>query len=411
MIPFSPPRIDDKIIDEVIASLKSGWITTGPRTKEFERQLAAYCGVEKVLAINSWTAGAEMLLHWFGIQKGDEVIVPAYTYCATANIVVHCGAKVIMVDVNEDFTINLDKIKKAITPRTKAIIPVDVAGLPVDYDAIMSLVNEVEIKKQFTPNTERQNKLGRIMVLNDAAHSFGAFYKGKKVGNQCDFTVFSFHAVKNLTTAEGGAIAMNLPSPFNNTELYSELNTYSLHGQNKDALAKTQKGSWEYDVIDAGYKCNMTDILASIGLIELSRYDNDTLIRRREIVEKYNQLLSKNKWAIIPISKDENRESSYHLYLLRVEGITIEQRNDIIQKIFDKNVSVNVHYKPLPLLTAYKSRGYSLVDYPMSRALWENEISLPIFYSMTDEMVLEVVNAVVSSYNDVISIANSSNIL
>jgi len=407
MIPFSPPRIDDKIINEVVAALRSGWITTGPRTKEFERQLAEYCNVEKVLAVNSWTAGAEMLLHWFGIKEGDEVIVPAYTYCASANIVIHCGAKVVMVDVNEDFTINIDNIKKAITSRTKAIIPVDVAGLPVDYDAIMSLVNDEEIKKLFSPNTERQNKLGRIMVLNDAAHSFGAFYKGKKVGSQCDFTVFSFHAVKNLTTAEGGAIAMNLPVPFSNNELYSELNTYSLHGQNKDALAKTQKGSWEYDVIDAGYKCNMTDILASIGLIELSRYDNDTLIRRKEIVEKYNNLLSKYNWAIIPTCKDEKRESSYHLYLLRIKGLSIEQRNAIIQKIFDKDVSVNVHYKPLPLLTAYKSRGYSLFDYPVSQSLWENEISLPIFYAMTDEMVLEVVNAVVNSYNEVLSITNS----
>lgn len=400
MIPFSPPHIDEKIINEVVAALKSGWITTGPRTKEFERQLATYCNVEKVLAVNSWTAGAEMLLHWFGVKEGAEVIVPAYTYCASANIVVHCGAKPVLVDVNEDFTINIDRVREAITPRTKAIIPVDVAGLPVDYSAIMNLVEEK--RELFTPNTERQNKLGRILVLNDAAHSFGAMYKGQRVGNQCDFTVFSFHAVKNLTTAEGGGIAINMPLPYNNAELYAELNTYSLHGQNKDALAKTQKGSWEYDVIDAGYKCNMTDILASIGLVELSRYNDDTLVYRKSIVNQYDQEFSKYDWAIIPTSKDEKRESSYHLYLLRIKNITLEQRNAIIQKIFDKDVSVNVHYKPLPLLSAYKNRGYRMEDYPVSQSLWENEISLPIYYGLDKDKTNKVTQAVIDSYNEVI---------
>jgi dTDP-4-amino-4,6-dideoxygalactose transaminase len=404
MIPFSPPRIDDKIIDEVVAALKSGWITTGPRTKEFEKQVAEYCNVEKVLAVNSWTAGAEMLLHWFGIKEGDEVIVPAYTYCASANIVVHCGAKVVMVDVGEDFNINLENVKKAITPRTKAIIPVDIAGLPIDYDGLMNMVNDPEIKNLFSANTERQTKLGRILVLNDAAHSFGALYKGKKVGSQCDFTVFSFHAVKNLTTAEGGAICIHLPSPFDNTELYTELNTYSLHGQNKSALDKTQKGNWEYDVIDAGYKCNMTDILASIGLVELGRYNSETLPKRKEIVAHYDREFRKHDWAIIPTSKDENRESSYHLYLLRIKNVSLEQRNSIIQKIFDKDVSVNVHFKPLPLLTAYKSRGYSISDYPVANAMWENEISLPIFYAMTDEMIQQVIHSVIKSYQEVCSL-------
>lgn len=402
MIPFSPPRIDDLIISEVVAALKSGWITTGPRTKEFERQLAEYCSVEKVMAVNSWTTGAEMLLHWFGIQEGDEVIVPAYTYCASANIVVHCGAKVVMVDVNEDFTISLESIKKAITPRTKAIIPVDIAGLPVDYDGIMNLVNEDSIKIQFRANTVRQRKLGRILVLNDAAHSFGARYKSKVVGSQCDFTVFSFHAVKNLTTAEGGAIAMNLPQPYNNAELYTELSTYGLHGQNKSALDKTKKGAWEYDVIDAGYKCNMTDILASIGLIELARYDSETMVVRKRIVEQYDAAFSKLDWAIVPIHQDENRISSYHLYLLRLKGITLEQRNAIIQSIFDKDVSVNVHFKPLPLLTAYKSRGFKIEDYPVSNALWENEISLPIFYGLDEEKTNTVIQAVINSYQEVL---------
>lgn len=406
MIPFSPPRIDDKIVEEVIAALKSGWITTGPRTKEFEKQLASYCDVERVLAVNSWTAGAEMLLHWFGIQEGDEVIVPVYTYCASANIVVHCGAKPILVDIGDDFNVNLENVKRAITHRTKAIIPVDIAGLPIDYDGLMAIVNDPEIKKLFTARTERQSKLGRILVLNDAAHSFGAEYKGKKIGSQCDLTVFSFHAVKNLTTAEGGAICINLPKPYDNEELYTELNTYSLHGQNKDALAKTKKGAWEYDVIDAGYKCNMTDILASIGLIELGRYDSETLPKRKEIVEKYHNAFSKYDWAITPITKDETRESSYHLYLLRIRNISLAQRNKMIQSVFDKEVSVNVHFKPLPLLTAYKSRGYKIDDYPKANAMWENEISLPIFYDMTSEMVDQVAHAVIASYEELNQAAN-----
>jgi dTDP-4-amino-4,6-dideoxygalactose transaminase len=403
MIPFSPPRIDDEIINEVVAALKSGWITTGPRTKQFEKEVAAYCGVEKFLAVNSWTAGAEMLLHWFGVQAGDEVIVPAYTYCASANIVIHCGAKPILVDVNEDFTINIESVRNAITSKTKVILPVDVGGLPVNYDALMSMVNEPAIQALFTANTDRQKKLNRILVLNDAAHSFGAFYKGKRVGAACDFTVFSFHAVKNLTTAEGGGICINLPKPYDNTELYNELNTYSLHGQNKDALAKMQKGAWEYDVIDAGYKCNMTDILASIGLIELKRYDSQTLKRRKEIFEAYTTAFSKYDWAITPHYKDAARETSYHLYLLRIKGFDVPKRNDMIQKIFDKDVSVNVHYKPLPLLTAYKTRGYVMDDYPVSKALWENEISLPVFYAMTDDQIQTVIDAIVKSYTETVS--------
>lgn len=307
-----------------------------------------------------------------------------------------------MVDVNEDFTISLESINKAITPRTKAIIPVDIAGLPVDYDGIMSLVNEHSIRSQFQANTERQKKLGRILVLNDAAHSFGARYKSKAIGSQCDFTVFSFHAVKNLTTAEGGAIAMNLPQPYNNAGLYAELSTYGLHGQNKSALDKTKKGAWEYDVIDAGYKCNMTDILASIGLVELARYDSETLIERKRIVEQYDAAFSILDWAIVPVHKDENRTSSYHLYLLRIKGITLEQRNAIIQKIFDKDVSVNVHFKPLPLLTAYKSRGYKIEDYPVSNTLWENEISLPIFFGLDKEKTNTVIQAVINSYQEVL---------
>ena len=397
MIPFSPPRIDDKVVNEVTEALKSGWITTGPRTKLFEKKIAKYCNVNNVLAVNSWTAGAELLLYWFGVNEGDEVIVPVYTYCASANIVMHRGAKVIMVDVNSDFGIDISKIEKHITSKTKAIIPVDVGGLPIQFDELKTIVNKQEVKEKFNPQSEKQEKLGRIMILSDAAHSFGAKYKGQNIGCEVDFTVFSFHAVKNLTTAEGGAICVNLPLPFDNEEVYKQLNTLSLHGQNKDALAKTQKGSWEYDVVDAGFKCNMTDILASIGLVELERYDSETLPVRKRIFNEYTELLSKHDWAIIPHYLDDRRESSYHLYLLRIKEATLEERNLIIQEIFEQDVSVNVHYKPLPMLSYYKGLDYDVNDYPKAKSLWECEISLPVYFSLTSSQVKEVVNALVNA--------------
>jgi dTDP-4-amino-4,6-dideoxygalactose transaminase len=397
MIPFSPPRIDDKIIAEVTDSLKSGWITTGPKTKLFEKKIADYCNVSNVLAVNSWTTGAELLLYWFGIKEGDEVIVPVYTYCASANIVVHRGAKVIMVDVHSDFGIDVSKIEKHITSKTKAIIPVDIGGLPIQFDELIKLVNKPEIKEKFNSQSENQDKLGRILILSDAAHSFGAKYKELNVGSEVDFTVFSFHAVKNLTTAEGGAICINLPKPFDNADIYKQLNTLSLHGQNKDALAKTQKGSWEYDVVDAGFKCNMTDILASIGLVELERYESETLPCRKRIFKEYTDLLSQHNWAIIPHYIDDYRESSYHLYLLRIKEVTLEERNLIIQEIFEQDVSVNVHYKPLPMLSYYKGLGYDINNFPVANSLWECEISLPVYFSLTSSQVKEVVNAVVNA--------------
>lgn len=401
MIPFSPPRIDDKIIDEVTEALKSGWITTGPRTKLFEKKIAKYCNVNNVLAVNSWTAGAELLLYWFGVKEGDEVIVPVYTYCASANIVMHRGAKVVMVEVNSDFGIDISKIEKHITSKTKAIIPVDVGGLPIHFDELKAIVNKQKVKGKFNPQSENQEKLGRIMILSDAAHSFGAKYKGLNVGSEVDFTVFSFHAVKNLTTAEGGAICINLPAPFKNEEIYKQLNTLSLHGQNKDALAKTQRGSWEYDVIDAGFKCNMTDILASIGLVELERYDSETLPVRKRIFNEYSELLSKHDWAIIPHCIDERRESSYHLYLLRIKEVTLEERNLIIQEIFEQDVSVNVHYKPLPMLSYYKELGYEVNDFPKAKSLWECEISLPVYFSLSSSQTKKVVNAVINAVEKV----------
>ncbi|SNR74549.1 dTDP-4-amino-4,6-dideoxygalactose transaminase [Lutibacter agarilyticus] len=402
MIPFSPPRIDDKIIKEVTVALQSGWITTGPRTKLFEKKIAEYCHVSDVLAVNSWTAGAELLLYWYGIKEGDEVIVPVYTYCATANIVRHRGAKVVMVDVSTDFGIDVSKIEKHITARTKAIIPVDVGGLPIDYAALNALLNKKSVKDLFIAETENQQKLGRILVLSDAAHSFGASYNQKKVGSQADFTVFSFHAVKNLTTAEGGAICINLPKPFENEEIYKILNTLSLHGQNKDALAKTQKGNWEYDVIDAGFKCNMTDILASIGLVELERYETETLPKRKEIFKMYSEGLANFDWAIVPEYHNNMKESSYHLYLLRIKNCSKAQRDLIIQEIFNQDVSVNVHYKPLPLLSYYKSLGYELNDFPIAKELWENEISLPVYYELTDEQINRVIEVVVNAVNKIL---------
>lgn len=404
MIPFSPPRIDEKIIAEVVDTLKSGWITSGPKTKLFEKKITAYCGNKNTVAVSSATAGLELVLRWFGVKEGDEVIVPAYTYCATANVVVHCGAKPVMVDINkDDFCISIQAIKKAITSRTKVIIPVDIAGFPCDYDAINQLVNEGQIKSLFKAETEEQKMLGRILVLADAAHSMGGWYKKRRTGSLTDITVFSFHAVKNLTTAEGGAIALNLPEPFDNEAIYRFLCTYMLHGQSKDALAKMQKGSWRYDVIDAGYKANMTDILASIGLIEIDRYDNDTLIQRKHIFDLYQTAFKECEWAELPVYEDIHRKSSFHVYLLRIRNINEALRDEIIQKIFDRDVSVNVHFQPLPLLSAYKNRGYKMTDFPVSFDNYQREISLPVFYDLTDEMVAIVIKAVKDSVNEVIS--------
>ncbi|HEY2774360.1 MAG TPA: DegT/DnrJ/EryC1/StrS aminotransferase family protein [Candidatus Binatia bacterium] len=402
MIPFSPPRIDQKIIDEVVEALKSGWITTGPRTKRFEKNLAAYCGAPAVLCLNSATAGMEIMLRWFGVGPGDEVIVPVYTYAATANVVVHCGATPVMVDVDaEDFNISVAAVSAAITPRTKVVMPVDIGGWPCDYDALNQLVRDRA--SEFQPATPEQKALGRILVLADSAHSVGARYKGRRTGALCDVTVFSFHAVKNLTTAEGGAVALNLPTPFSNEELYAKLCVKTLHGQNKDALAKSQKGNWKYDIVEAGFKCNMTDIVAAIGLVELERYDADTLVRRRHIMEAYAEKLRPHAWAEIPVFDRDGRTSSCHLFPLRVRGIDESQRDAIIQKIFDRDVSVNVHFQPLARMSFYRSLGYDMADYPVAYDNFAREISLPVFYDLTDAQIGEVVDAVVASVEEVIA--------
>lgn len=400
MIPFSPPRIDQKVIDEVTSALKSGWITTGPKTKLFEKQITEYCGNKVSVAVNSWTMGMQVLLHWWGIGEGDEVILPAYTYCASANVIVHSGAKPVMVDINEvDFNISVDAIRKAITPKTKAIIAVDLAGFPCDYDAIMDLVNEESIQKQFNPHGENQEKLNRILIISDAAHSFGAIYKGKRAGSMTDISTFSFHAVKNLTTAEGGALCFDLPPSFDHDIIYRDFCTMILHGQNKDALAKTQKGNWRYDVEEPGFKCNMTDLQAAIGLVELERYQ-ENLDRRKDIFEQYDAAFKNESWALIPLHTTVDKITSYHLYQLRIDGITENQRDKIMQLIFDQDVSVNVHFLPLPTLTAYKKRGYKMEDYPETWNKYHNEISLPVYYDLSDANVQMVIDAVKNAVSE-----------
>ena len=401
MIPFSPPRIDDKIIEEVTAALKSGWITTGPRTKLFEKKITEYCGNKSTLCLNSATAGLEIMLRWYGVGQGDEVILPAYTYSATANVIIHCGATPVFVDVNaHDFNINVSSIEKAITSKTKVIMPVDFAGYPCDYNEINALPNKH--KHLFVPTTENQKKLGRILILSDSAHSFGGTYNSKKCGSLTDVSVFSFHAVKNLSTAEGGAVALNLPEPFDNNEVYTYLFMYTLHGQNKDALAKTQKGNWKYDIIEAGYKCNMTDLSAAIGLIELDRYDNDTQIKRKEIFEMYDKAFLNDSRFQIPMHVTDIKNGCYHLYPLRINNITEQQRDAIMKEIFDCDVSVNVHFMPVPATSYYKNLGYDIKNYPVTYDNFSREISLPIYYNLSSENIQTVIKAVIQSVDKIL---------
>jgi dTDP-4-amino-4,6-dideoxygalactose transaminase len=403
-IPFSPPHIKQEAIDEVVDTLQSGWITTGPKTKLFEQRITDYCGAKKTLCVNSATFGLEICLRWFGVGAGDEVIIPAYTYTATANTVAHTGAKIVMVDVNmNDFNLNLEEVKKAITPKTKVIIPVDIAGLPVDTNELISYLERDEIRSQFSASTENQEKLGRVLVLSDAAHSIGARLFGERIGKFADITVFSFHAVKNITTAEGGAIAFYLPQAFDHEKIYKEINMISLHGQSKDALAKTQKSAWRYDVLHTGYKGNMTDIQASLGLVALKYYEIDNLPRRREIMEYYQSVFEKYDWAELPVLKDEFRETSYHIYMLRINGIDVQKRDRIIDEIFETGVSVNVHFQPLPILTAFKNMGFNIMDYPVALCNYSREITLPAYQDLTDDQLKFITENVVASVEKVLN--------
>lgn len=401
MIPFSPPHVDQKIVDEVTKVLLSGWITTGPRTKLFEKELTKYCGNKATLCLNSATAGLEIMLRWYGVKEGDEVILPAYTYTATANVVMHCGAKPVFVDVNpHDFNISIANIEKAINAKTKVIMPVDFGGHVCDYDELNALV--VKYKEKFVPATEEQKMLGRILILSDSAHSFGATYKGRKAGSLTDVSVFSFHAVKNLTTAEGGGVALNLPAPFDNEAVYKYLCVKTLHGQDKDALAKTQKGNWRYDIVEAGYKCNMPDIMAAIGLVELERYDSETSRRREAIFKQYDQAFSQHAWAQLPEYQTKDKTSCYHLYALRIKGITEAQRDAIIKEIFDCDVSVNVHFIPVPMMSFYKKQGYDIKNYPVTFDNYSREISLPVYVDLDDTKVKTVIAAVIGSVKKVL---------
>ncbi len=386
-VPFSPPDISELEIEYVAQALRSGWITTGPRTKELERLVAARCGTERAVCLNSQTACAEQALRVLGVGPGDEVIVPAYTYTATASVVCHVGAKLVLVDIQPNsFEMDHDQVEAAITEKTKAIIPVDLFGIPCDYDWLFDITE----KKRgiFVPNSPIQEALGRVAIMADTAHSFGASRGGQPAGSLADFSSFSFHAVKNFTTAEGGALTWRTIPGVDNEAIYKQLQLLSLHGQSKDALAKTQVGAWEYDVVGPWYKCNMTDVAAAIGLAQMERYDG-ILQRRRAIIGKYDA-------ALRPLgieTRDHYTEdyiSSGHLYITRIPGIQAPERNEIIVKMAQLGVACNVHYKPLPLLTAYRNLGFDIKDFPNAYAHYENEITLPLHTCLTDEQVAYV---------------------
>ncbi len=394
-IPFSPPDITELEINEVIEALKSGWITTGPRTKELERQVAEFCGVNRAVCLNSQTACAEMALRVLGIGEGDEVIVPAYTYTASASVVHHVGATIVLVDCAKDsFEMDYSKVADAITTKTKAIIPVDLGGVPCNYEKIFEIVNAK--KDIFVPANDVQRAIGRVVVMADTAHSFGATRSGRPTGSLADFSSFSFHAVKNLTTAEGGALAWRDIEGVDNEEIYRKIQLLSLHGQSKDALAKTQLGAWEYDIAGLYYKCNMTDIAAAMGLAQMKRYD-EMLARRAKIIKRYDAALCPLGVETLPHYQKEN-VSSGHLYITRVPNITPEQRNEIIIKMAELGVSCNVHYKPLPMHSAYKKLGFDIKDYPNAYEHFANEITLPLHTCLTDDQV----EYVIESYKNVL---------
>lgn len=402
-INFAPPYIDDAVIEEVVDSLKSGWITTGPKVKALEQEIMKFSGAAEVLCVNSWTSGAIMMLKWLGLEAGDEVIVPAYTYSATALAVLHAGAKPVMVDSNEDFNISVEAIRKAITPKTKAIIPVDIAGFPCDYDAIMDLVREENVLKMFKANSPVQEKMGRILVMNDAAHSLGAFYRpDMRTGSETDVAIFSLHAVKNVTTAEGGAICLNLPAPFDNAELYKELRQMTLNCQTKDAFSKSKAGGWRYDITGFGMKINMADVNAAIGLAQMRQYES-LLEGRKRVFKKYTEAFSKYDWAILPPEKIDGKETSYHIYALRLKNATEQQRDAVIEEIAKHEVAVNVHFIPMPLLTFFKNMGYKIEDYPQAYKNFCQEISLPIYPQLSDEEIDFVTATVISSFEKVMN--------
>ena len=422
-IPFSPPDMTEQEVAEVREAILSGWITTGPRTKKLEQQISEFVHTDKTVCLKSATAAMEMVLHLLGVGPGDEVIVPAYTYTATASVVTHVGAKLVMVDSQKDSVeMDYDQLEKAITERTKVIVPVDLGGIVADYDRVFEIVERK--KALFHPSNDLQKKFGRIIVSGDCAHSFGAHRKGKMAGEIADFSSFSFHAVKNFTTAEGGAMTWKLPFGNDNVDvnadyfptvpkkegetwnelLYRLSQLFSLHGQNKDALAKTKLGAWEYDIIGPWYKCNMTDIMAALGLVQMERYQ-ELLERRYEIVERFNEginnlnaNLDANHKVVYLNHKDSEHCSSHHLYLLRLTGRTREETNQVIEKMAERGIATNVHYKPLPMMTAYKALGFDIKNYPNAYHLFENEITFPLHTKLTDEDV----EYIISNFVDIV---------
>ncbi|MEW5568655.1 DegT/DnrJ/EryC1/StrS family aminotransferase [Rossellomorea marisflavi] len=397
-IPFSPPDIKDAEIEEVIRAMKSGWITTGPRTKEFEKKIANYVGVNKAVCLNSATAAMELTLRILGVGPGDEVITSAYTYTASASVIDHVGAKIVLVDSAPDsFEMDYSRLEEVITEKTKAIIPVDIAGKMCDYDKIFEILEKK--RELFTPKNELQRIFNRVIVMSDAAHAFGATRKGRPCGQVADFTCFSFHAVKNLTTAEGGAVVWRNDENLDDEWLYKQYMLFSLHGQSKDALAKTQKGSWEYDIIYPAYKCNMTDIMAGFGLMQLDRY-NDSLKRRKEIIVKYDR-------ELLPLGVQrlqhfgEDFSSSGHLYLIRINNISEKQRNQVIIDMAEMGVTCNVHYKPLPMFTAYKNLGFNIKNYPNSFSQYINEITLPLHTLLSDEDVDYIIRCFIKALKEI----------
>jgi dTDP-4-amino-4,6-dideoxygalactose transaminase len=406
-IPFSPPYIDQDIIDEVVDSLQSGWITTGPKVKALEEEVVKLTSCPQALCVNSWTSGAILILKWYGVREGDEVIVPAYTYSATALAVLHCGATPVMVDVKEDFTIDENKIAEKITEKTKVIMPVDIAGWPCDYEALNKLVKRPDVQDKFRSENKVQSNLNRILIVSDAAHSIGAKIAGIETGVLTDITIFSFHAVKNITTAEGGVICLNLPLPFNNATEYAYLRMMTLNGQTKDAFSKSKAGGWRYDIIDLGLKINMPDVCAAIGVAQIRKYDHNLLLERKRVFDSYSHAFSQLSWTQLPPQDNHRIQSSYHLYALRLKNVTEAQRDTIIDEIAKCGVSVNVHFIPMPMLTLFKNLGYKIEDFPISFDNYSREISLPIYPQLNTEQVEYVIQSVIGSYLKVMAEQNA----
>jgi dTDP-4-amino-4,6-dideoxygalactose transaminase len=396
-IPFSPPFIDQTVVDEVLHTLQSGWITTGPKVAALEQEIVRLTSSNAAVCVNSWTSGTILMLKWFGVKAGDEVIVPAYTYCATALSVLHCGAIPVMVDINNDFSISPEAVRKAITPKTKAIIAVDIAGWPCDYDELNTIINEPEIAGLFVAESFKQSLLNRILLISDAAHSLGARINGFAAAKKSDITIYSFHAVKNVTTAEGGCICLNLPEKFDTAAEYKYLRMYTLNGQTKDALSKSQGAGWRYDILFQGLKINMPDICASIGLAQLKKYESDLLPSRKSIALKYCDGFKDMDWFVPPPLMDDKRETSYHLFPLRIKNITEDQRDLIIEDITHTGVTVNVHFIPMPMLTYFKSLGYHITDYPVAYEQYACEISLPIYPQLTDDKIAFIIASVITA--------------